>query len=174
MDGELENSSPFPVQSALTHTLHSVDKRSQLKSSCPTKSQLKKCSHKVYNPFFGCYMSPIPCKASPQKSSAAPPPDTSIAQTEIQKDIITSINEIFECPMDLKVIIHIPPMYTTRKRWTLQQELELLRLSKQHNMDWQLISQSWFCMLQIMCRFLVPLFTNRMSHIFQYVSDTEY
>lgn len=144
MDGELENSSPFPVQSALTPTLHPVDKRSQLKSSCPTKSQLKKCSHKVYNPFFGCYMSPIPCKASPEKSSVASPPDTSIPQAEIQKDIITSINEIFECPMDLKVTIHIPPIYTTRKRWTLQQELELLRLSKQYNMDWQLISQSWF------------------------------
>lgn len=174
MDGEFEDSSSFPVQSAFTYSFHSVDKRSQTKSSCPTKPQLKKCSHKVYNPFFGCYMSPIPCKASPEKPSVASPPDSSIAQTEIQKDIITSINEIFECPMDLKVTIHIPPMYTTRKRWTLQQELELLRLSKQYNMDWQLISQSWFSVLQVMRRYLVPLFTNRVLRVFQYLSATEH
>ena len=76
--------------------------------------------------------------------------------------------------MDLKVIVHIPPMYTTRKRWTLQQELELLRLSKQYNMDWKLVSQSWLLLRYVIYRYVNPFFTNRMLHLLQYVFGTEY
>ena len=171
----MESSSLLPVKSSLHDSFHSRKKRSHAKSSYPTKSQLKKCSNKVYNPFFGCFMSPIPCKVvSHNKSGVAISSDPNISQTGIQKDIITSIKEIFECPMDLKVIVHIPPMYTTRKRWTLQQELELLRLSKQYNMDWKLVSQSWLLLRYVIYRYVNPFFTNRMLHLLQYVFGTEH
>lgn len=143
---ESDSSLQFPVQPDFSVPVITEDNKNNLKASSSTKSHTRKCAQKVYNSFFHSLMTPIPRKSSQQKSfSPLSEAKTVLIHPETLKDIVTSIKELLNCPMDLKVTIYIPPMYTTRKRWPLSQELELLHLYKQYNANWNLISKSLVC-----------------------------
>ena len=141
-DLDAEHNPQNPIRSGSIDSYTTEEKKLKEKSSSRAKKHKKKSSHRIYNPFFGCYMQPVPHQVPTIRKSINPTNSSSLTQNGTQKDIITSIDEIFDCPMDLKVTIHIPPMYTTRKRWSLTQELELIRLWNQHHTDWNVISKS--------------------------------